>query len=171
MLRTASARRSRRSLRSGYAFAHQEGFGKLITSGKIMRKTVLNFGKSSQSSSSGNNNASQSVPSGGDLVDGNSFECSLKFRCYSKLDNVGSVTGMSFHPMGENGATNGSSALPARHSHNGLPRTAPASTRTSFAANSQANSRQRLQDPYAITVDPETHENAKTTLPNSVFNP
>ncbi|XP_033177184.1 phospholipid-transporting ATPase ID isoform X2 [Bombus impatiens] len=38
ILRTPSTRRTRRSLRSGYAFAHQEGFGKLITSGKIMRK-------------------------------------------------------------------------------------------------------------------------------------
>lgn len=38
MLRTPSTRRSRRSLRSGYAFAHQEGFGRLITSGKIMGK-------------------------------------------------------------------------------------------------------------------------------------
>ena len=37
MVRTPSARRSRRSLRSGYAFAHQEGFGRLITSGKIMK--------------------------------------------------------------------------------------------------------------------------------------
>lgn len=37
--RTASARRSRRSLRSSYAFAHEEGFGRLITSGKIMRST------------------------------------------------------------------------------------------------------------------------------------
>ncbi|CAG9839897.1 unnamed protein product [Diabrotica balteata] len=37
-LRTPSARRVRRSIRSGYAFAHQEGFGRLITSGKIMRK-------------------------------------------------------------------------------------------------------------------------------------
>lgn len=36
--RTPSARRARRSVRSGYAFAHQEGFGRLITSGKIMRK-------------------------------------------------------------------------------------------------------------------------------------
>jgi hypothetical protein len=27
----------RRSVRSGYAFAHQEGFGRLITSGKMMR--------------------------------------------------------------------------------------------------------------------------------------
>ncbi len=28
----------RRSVRSSYAFAHQEGFGRLITSGKIMRQ-------------------------------------------------------------------------------------------------------------------------------------
>lgn len=38
VLRTPSARKVRRSIRSGYAFAHQEGFGRLITSGKIMRK-------------------------------------------------------------------------------------------------------------------------------------
>ncbi|XP_046608666.1 probable phospholipid-transporting ATPase IM isoform X4 [Neodiprion virginianus] len=38
IMRTPSTRRTRRSLRSGYAFAHQEGFGRLITSGKIMRK-------------------------------------------------------------------------------------------------------------------------------------
>ncbi|KAL0270682.1 UNVERIFIED_CONTAM: hypothetical protein PYX00_008008 [Menopon gallinae] len=37
VLRTPSVRRTRRSIRSGYAFAHQEGFGRLITSGKIMR--------------------------------------------------------------------------------------------------------------------------------------
>ncbi|KAJ8918051.1 hypothetical protein NQ315_011507 [Exocentrus adspersus] len=37
-LRMPSSRRARRSIRSGYAFAHQEGFGRLITSGKIMRK-------------------------------------------------------------------------------------------------------------------------------------
>lgn len=64
MLRTPSARRSRRSLRSSYAFAHevriffqsferfmicwsqmslQEGFGRLITSGKIMRKLPQDF--------------------------------------------------------------------------------------------------------------------------------
>jgi hypothetical protein len=35
--RPFSGRRSRRSVRSGYAFAHQEGFGRLITSGKMMR--------------------------------------------------------------------------------------------------------------------------------------
>ncbi|XP_037913850.1 phospholipid-transporting ATPase ID isoform X2 [Hermetia illucens] len=43
VLRTPSARRARRSLRSGYAFAHQEGFGRLITSGKIMRKLPQEF--------------------------------------------------------------------------------------------------------------------------------
>jgi len=32
-----SGRRSRRSVRSGYAFAHSEGFGRLITSGRIMK--------------------------------------------------------------------------------------------------------------------------------------
>lgn len=43
VIRTPSARRARRSLRSGYAFAHQEGFGRLITSGKIMRKLPQDF--------------------------------------------------------------------------------------------------------------------------------
>lgn len=32
------AKRPKRSIRSGYAFAHQEGFGRLITSGKIMKR-------------------------------------------------------------------------------------------------------------------------------------
>lgn len=35
IMRTPSARHKRRSIRSGYAFAHQEGFGRLITSGKM----------------------------------------------------------------------------------------------------------------------------------------
>ena len=39
--RTPSTRRSRRSLRSGYAFAHQEGFGRLITSGNILTNTKM----------------------------------------------------------------------------------------------------------------------------------
>jgi len=34
--RPFSGRRSRRSVRSGYAFAHSEGFGRLITSGRII---------------------------------------------------------------------------------------------------------------------------------------
>jgi len=64
--RTPSARRSRRSLRSGYAFAHQEGFGKLITSGKIMRKTGLNFGvgKSTGNNNSNATNGSNASPTG-----------------------------------------------------------------------------------------------------------
>lgn len=42
-LRISSVRRSsRRSVRSGYAFAHQEGFGRLIMSGKIMKKSKSN---------------------------------------------------------------------------------------------------------------------------------
>ena len=40
--RVPSIRRSRRSRRSGYAFAHQEGFGRLITSGKIMQPRNAN---------------------------------------------------------------------------------------------------------------------------------
>ena len=39
--RPFSGRRSRRSVRSGYAFAHSEGFGRLITSGRIMREVKI----------------------------------------------------------------------------------------------------------------------------------
>ena len=39
--RRSSVRQSRRSLRSGYAFAHQEGFGRLITSGKLVQKPSI----------------------------------------------------------------------------------------------------------------------------------
>ena len=39
--RPFSGRRSRRSVRSGYAFAHSEGFGRLITSGRIMREVTF----------------------------------------------------------------------------------------------------------------------------------
>lgn len=46
--RASTLRRSTRSLRSGYAFAHQEGFGELITSGLNMRQRVE---KSEQKSS------------------------------------------------------------------------------------------------------------------------
>ena len=35
--RQSTMRSSRRSMRSGYAFAHQEGFGQLITTGTNMR--------------------------------------------------------------------------------------------------------------------------------------
>lgn len=70
VLRTPSARRTRRSIRSGYAFAHQEGFGRLITSGKIMRKLPnadfnFGFGKLgiTGSSNQGNKNTSTSADS------------------------------------------------------------------------------------------------------------
>lgn len=38
--RRSSTRKSRRSIRSGYAFSHQEGFGNLITSGMIIKLSV-----------------------------------------------------------------------------------------------------------------------------------
>ena len=38
--RRSSARKSRRSIRSGYAFSHQEGFGNLITSGMIIKSAA-----------------------------------------------------------------------------------------------------------------------------------
>ncbi|KAJ8936119.1 hypothetical protein NQ318_012932, partial [Aromia moschata] len=72
VLRTPSARRARRSIRSGYAFAHQEGFGRLITSGKIMRKlpnpefnipNIINkLNMNSGSSNSGHKNHTTTVP-------------------------------------------------------------------------------------------------------------
>lgn len=38
--RYSSTRKSRRSIRSGYAFSHQEGFGNLITSGMIIKSSA-----------------------------------------------------------------------------------------------------------------------------------
>lgn len=68
VLRTPSARRVRRSIRSGYAFAHQEGFGRLITSGKIMKKMpngdfisqIPGMGRLSTKNSGTNNGATKS---------------------------------------------------------------------------------------------------------------
>lgn len=57
VLRTPSARKVRRSIRSGYAFAHQEGFGRLITSGKIMKKLPSDFGFPTLSGRKGNTNS------------------------------------------------------------------------------------------------------------------
>lgn len=68
VLRTPSARRARRSLRSGYAFAHQEGFGRLITSGKIMRKLPQEFafplglGSKKLHTANGENKTNSAVP-------------------------------------------------------------------------------------------------------------
>ncbi|CAH1128535.1 unnamed protein product [Ceutorhynchus assimilis] len=82
VLRTPSARRARRSIRSGYAFAHQEGFGRLITSGKIMRKlpnseftipniiNKLNISNSLKDSSNKNNNPPNTAESGGSSSSG-----------------------------------------------------------------------------------------------------
>lgn len=80
VLRTPSARRARRSIRSGYAFAHQEGFGRLITSGKIMRKlpnpefnipnimNKLNMNSSGGGNTSSSNNNKSGNDNGGDNV-------------------------------------------------------------------------------------------------------
>lgn len=51
MRRRSSVRRSRRSIRSGYAFAHQEGFGRLITSGKLAQKQSIRSNASTQANS------------------------------------------------------------------------------------------------------------------------
>lgn len=52
--RGSTVRRSQRSVgRSGYAFAHQEGFGELITSGSIMRKVHPFKAKSKETISKG----------------------------------------------------------------------------------------------------------------------
>lgn len=51
MRRRSSVRRSRRSIRSGYAFAHQEGFGRLIMSGKLAQKQSIRSNGSTQANS------------------------------------------------------------------------------------------------------------------------
>ena len=182
-MRTPSARRSRRSLRSGYAFAHQEGFGKLITSGKIMRKTGLNFGTKaaniSGSNNAANNNSGSSHNVSGhssglasvtaDQSDGNLITFLLAFLLWNikflKPHYViaGPVSGISYHPTGE---SNGSMQPSTRQSQNGSsapPRTLPP---VAYARTASNNSRPRLQDPYAITVDPGS--SGDSTLPNSL---
>ncbi|XP_039438837.1 probable phospholipid-transporting ATPase IM isoform X5 [Culex pipiens pallens] len=77
VLRTPSARRARRSLRSGYAFAHQEGFGRLITSGKIMRKLPQDFafplglGSKKQQQNNADAAASKNAASNGSPINNN----------------------------------------------------------------------------------------------------
>ncbi|RWS24531.1 phospholipid-transporting ATPase ID-like protein, partial [Leptotrombidium deliense] len=65
MRRRSSARRSRRSIRSGYAFAHQEGFGRLITSGKLVQKPSI---RSSNSGTNPKNSLSSSFEPGGGVI-------------------------------------------------------------------------------------------------------
>lgn len=149
--RTPSARRSRQSLRSGYAFAHQEGFGKLITSGKIMRKTVLNFGSKASSNNAANNNSGSvhNVSTGGGLA--------------SVADQSdGPVSGIFYHPMGEDDR----SVQPStRQSHNGSS-VQPRPSAVAYARTGINSSRPRLQDPYAITVDLES--GGEPALPNTM---
>jgi len=62
--RPFSGRRSRRSVRSGYAFAHSEGFGRLITSGRIMRE-VGGLGGGRGKGANGSHHGSSQVSGGG----------------------------------------------------------------------------------------------------------
>lgn len=65
-MRTASARHKRRSIRSGYAFAHQEGFGRLITSGKM---SVYRHNNHRDSSADAGNHVLTKEPNGAEIQD------------------------------------------------------------------------------------------------------
>jgi hypothetical protein len=159
-MRTPSARRSRRSLRSGYAFAHQEGFGKLITSGKIMRKTGLNFVKSSSNLIGG---------IGGGGGGGNNNSSSSTARTPTRDQADGPVSGLSYNQISESNGS-GSMQPSTRQSYNGRASAPPATSfpiaTATVKVNAATNSnRTRLEDPYAITIDPNSDKNA---LPNSL---
>jgi len=148
-LRTPSARRSRRSLRSGYAFSHQEGFGKLITSGKIMRKTVLNFGKLSNSSNNNSNN--------------NSSAGAMSPAIDHHEGGVSNATSNSTGAADNNG---GSSMQPStRQTYNTPGSSRATSNHQTEGREHRSNSRKKLHDPYAITLDPNTDS---VTLPNTM---
>jgi hypothetical protein len=66
--RPFSGRRSRRSVRSGYAFSHSEGFGRLITSGRIMKDATRGRLSTSSISRSNNNGVPQFVSSKNQLT-------------------------------------------------------------------------------------------------------
>lgn len=66
IMRTASARHKRRSIRSGYAFAHQEGFGRLITSGKM---SVYRQNNHRESSADIGNHVQSKEPNGTEIQD------------------------------------------------------------------------------------------------------
>jgi len=59
--RPFSGRRSRRSTRSGYAFAHTEGFGRLITSGKMMRQPHQAFQPTTSTIPEGSNTTTRTT--------------------------------------------------------------------------------------------------------------
>lgn len=166
-MRTPSARRSRRSLRSGYAFAHQEGFGKLITSGKIMRKTGLNFVKSSSNligggGGGGNNNSSASRTPTRDQADGP--VSGLSYNQISESNGSGSM-----QPSTRQSYNGRASAPPATSSFSGATQVYAgvniATTSTTTTPTVSNKNRARLDDPYAITIDPNGDKNA---LPNSL---
>jgi hypothetical protein len=79
---------------------------------------------------------------------------------------LGPVSGISYHPTGE---TNGSMQPSTRQSQNGSsvqqqrPSVVPV---VAYSRTSNSNSRQRLQDPYAITVDLES--GGDPALPNTM---
>ena len=126
-MRTPSARRSRRSLRSGYAFAHQEGFGKLITSGKIMRKTGLNFVKSSSNLIGGIGG----IGGGGGGGNNNSSSSSTA-RTPTRDQADGPVSGLSYNQISESNGSGGSSMQPSTRQSYGSNGRASAPAATSF---------------------------------------
>lgn len=75
---------------------------------------------------------------------------------------VGPVSGISYHPTGE---SNGSMQPSTRQSQNGssVQSRVPA---VAYARTANNNSRPRLQDPYAITVDLES--GGDPALPNTM---
>ncbi|XP_038115503.1 probable phospholipid-transporting ATPase IM isoform X5 [Culex quinquefasciatus] len=97
VLRTPSARRARRSLRSGYAFAHQEGFGRLITSGKIMRKLPQDFafplglGSKKQQQNNADAAASKNAASNGSPINNNNNNIATNVNNNSTTTNAATL--------------------------------------------------------------------------------
>lgn len=54
--RTSTMRRSNRSVRSGYAFSHSQGFGELITTGAMRQQKPIHRAPPSNGRSAANNN-------------------------------------------------------------------------------------------------------------------
>jgi hypothetical protein len=78
------------------------------------------------------------------------------------MNNVGPVSGISYHPTGE---SNGSMQPSTRQSQNGSS-VQPRVATVAYARAANNNSRPRLQDPYAITVDLES--GGEPALPNTM---
>ncbi len=81
------------------------------------------------------------------------------------LDPAGPVSGISYHPTGEsNGSMQPSTRQQSQNGSSAPPRLPP----VAYARTANNNGRPRLQDPYAITVDPESSGGRDSTLPNSL---